>query len=369
VSHRTIVVGVVAAALAISCTALAGATSERTANATVARRVITVQGRPFFPVMLIDQCTREAAAHARRLGINLILNESCAATSPARQLTMLARKQLAVLPIQQRKTRGSKLVGWTYPDEPDNNGWTPETLARSFPYKRGNRDGLLTFVTTTGRFFRPPYRDTRVSPAVTGQFARLADVAGFDLYPLNACQHDLSAVYDAQRQFVRLAGKMPTFQWIETGPIVPTYCGGFEMQPEELRAEVWLAIAGGARGIGYFTHTWSPEHSTFDVRPPLVDELRRTNAQLRRLSDALLGDAVAAGSDTGAIKLAARSAGGRVYVFAVNSTREHVKAQLEVPELGSGGVVVYEESRTLPARDGIVIDGFAPLAVHVYVGA
>ena len=92
-------------------------------------------------------------------------------------------------------------------------------------------------------------------------------MAGFDLYPLNACQADLTAVYDAQRAFVKLAGSTPTFQWIETGPIRPTYCGGFTMTPEQLNAEVWLAVIGGARGIGYFTHTWTPDHHSFDVAP------------------------------------------------------------------------------------------------------
>jgi hypothetical protein len=51
----------------------------------------------------------------------------------------------------------------------------------------------------------------------------------------------------------------------------------------------------------------------------------------------------------------------------VNSTREYVKAELEVPALESGDVDVLDESRDLQARNGVVIDDFAPLAVHVYV--
>lgn len=160
---------------------------------------------------------------------------------------------------------------------------------------------------------------------------------------------------------------MPTFRWIETDPIVPTYCGGFTIQPSELRAEVWLAIAGAARGIGYFTQTWSPEHKTFDVQPQLIGELQRTNAQLRRLTPALLGDGVAASADTGAIKLVARRANGRVYVFAVNRTREFVKAQLHVAALGGSRVAAYDEARKLRARTGNLIDDFEPLAVHIYV--
>ena len=56
------------------------------------------------------------------------------------------------------------------------------------------------------------------------------------------------------------------------------------MTPEELRVEVWLAVVGGARGIGCFTHTWSPEHSAFDVSAPLQAEMARTNRMPQTLS-------------------------------------------------------------------------------------
>jgi hypothetical protein len=366
-SHRSLAVGASAAAALVSCTALAGAAAESTAHATVARHAIAVHGKPFFPVMLIDQCTKGAAARAHRLGINLILNESCASASPTRQLANLSRKQLAVLPIHARKTRGSRLAGWTYPDEPDNNGWTPERLARAYRYARGNADGLLTFVTTTGRFFRPPYRDTRVSPVTTGRFARLADVAGFDLYPLNACQHDLSAVYDAQRQFNRLAGRMPTFQWIETGPIRPTYCGGFAMTPAQLTAQTWLAVAGGARGIGFFTHTWSPGHNAFDVSRGLQRAIAHFTGLASAVRPGLVGRTLLSGSNSPAIKLVARSGGGKTYVFAVNSLDATVAVQVHVPRLRAGRLAVFGEKRSVTVESDRFVDTFRPLAVHVYV--
>ena len=265
---RTFALGAVLA-VAIGTT-LAGASTGSTAHASATGRGLVVGGSRFFPIMAIDQCAPADIARGKALGINLVVNESCPGVAPTGQLALLRRNALAVLPIQARNTRGAGLVGWTYPDEPDNNGWTPASLAKAHPYERGNADGLVTFLTTTGRFFREaPYGSPQVSPAGYAAFARLADMAGFDLYPLNACQSDLTAVYDAQRAFVKLAGPTPTFQWIETGPIRPTYCGGFAMTPDELSAEVWLAVIGGARGIGYFTHTWSPEHRPFDVAPDL----------------------------------------------------------------------------------------------------
>jgi hypothetical protein len=218
-----------------------------------------IAGRPFFPIMLIDQCNPADAARTQQFGINLIVNENCPNVSPDNQLGAVRGNALAVLPIADRGPRGAALAGWAFPDEPENNGWSPASLRDANPFPRGGPDGLLSFVTTGAGFFRSPYTTPAAAPDVYRQFARLADVAGFDLYPLGHCSNDLGAVYNAQRAFNALVGAMPTFQWIETGPIRPGYCGGFQMTPAELRAEVWLAIAGGARAIGYFTHTWNPD--------------------------------------------------------------------------------------------------------------
>jgi hypothetical protein len=354
-------------ALIALSTGLAGATGEPTARASVEEHVILVRGTPFFPVMLIDQCTPDAVAHAHALGINTVLNEHCADTSATRQLSMIQRKSLAILPIKGRAVRGGGLLGWTFPDEPENNGWTPSSLRRAHPYRPGSADGLLSFVTTSGGFFRKPYTDSRVHPAAYGQFARMADVAGFDLYPLGHCQSDLGAVYDAQRAFIKLAGDRPTFQWIETGPIKPEYCGGFAMTPRELTAEVWLAIVGGARGIGYFTHTWSPDHRAFDVSPSLQREMKRNSNFLASVQPGLLGRTVLSGVDSGAIKVIARAGGNQDYVFAVNTQRVPIRAQVHVPRLHNGTLKVSGERRSVTVGNRNFADNFQPLAVHVYV--
>jgi len=366
--HRLLAVAATVVAITSFSTGLAGAVAERTAQASASAHAITVRGRPFFPVMLIDQCSRGAASRARSLGVNLIINESCGVLAPGRQLLRIQGASLGVLPIHARRAvKGRALVGWTYPDEPENNGWTPARLQRAQPYARGSDDGLLSFVTTSAGFFHKPYRDTRVAPLVYRRFAQLADVAGFDLYPLGHCSNDLTAVYDAQRAFVRLAGAMPTFQWIETGPIRPTYCGGFQMSPAQLRAEVWLAIAGGARGIGYFTHTWSPNHSAFDVSLKLQRTIKKTSDQLAAVRPGLLGSTVLSGANSGNIKVVARRSGDRVYVFAVNAQPSQMVAQVTVPRLGDGRLQVFGEKRSTTVRDHRFIDTWKPLAVHVYV--
>ena len=127
---------------------------------------------------------------------------------------------------------------------------------------------------------------------------------------------------------------MPTFQWIETGPSRADYCGGYQMTPAELRAEVWLAIAGGARGIGYFTHTWSPDHDDFDVSAPLVDQMIKTNSLLAALQPGARGRddpvLVRLGLDQGR----GPAGGTDDYVIAVNAVaRRQLDSQFHVPAL------------------------------------
>jgi hypothetical protein len=365
---RTTAVVATIAIFGAICTGLAGASATGTADATVRGSVVLLQSQPYFPLMLIDQCTTEAVANAHRLGINMILNEHCDALSAERQLAMIQQRSMAVLPIQNPTVRGNGLVGWTFPDEPENNGWTPATLRGTHSYLRGSSDGLLSFMTLGGGFMPAPYRDARVPRSTYSDFARMADVAGFDLYPRNHCQSDLTAVYDAQRAFIKLAGSMPTFQWIETGPIKSAYCGGFSMTRAELNAEVWLAIVGGARGIGFFTHTWSPDHNAFNVSPPLQQTMRKVSDLIGATRPGLLGETLPSSVDSGAIKVLARAAGnGRTYVFAVNTLRTPVKAQAHVPGLHHGSLLVFGERRAVSVNESRFPDTFGPLAVHIYV--
>jgi len=358
-----------AAALAAAALLLSSAvaTGGMTAGASVEGTSVMIGGKPFFPIMLIDQCDAADAARSQQYGINMVVNESCPNVSPGNQLGAVRGNALAVLPITDRAPRGSALAGWAFPDEPENNGWSPATLRNANPFPRGGPDGLLSFVTTGAGFYRSPYTAPAVAPDVYGQFAHLADVAGFDLYPLGHCSSDLSAVYNAQRAFISLVGTMPTFQWIETGPIHSGYCGGFQMTAAELRAEVWLAIAGGARAIGYFTHTWNPDDNPFDVQPVVAHQMARTNALIAAVRPALVGRTIPSTVNTTAVKVLARQAGKTTYVIAVNAAQAAVNMRFHVPGLRDGAMRVFGEGRSVQARGGQVDDAFGPLAVHIYV--
>jgi hypothetical protein len=135
----------------------------------------------------------------------------------------------------------------------------------------------------------------------------------------------------------------------------------------ELRAEVWLAIAGGARAIGYFTHTWNPDDKPFDVQPSVAQQMARTNALVAAVRPALVARAIPSTVNTTSVKVLARQAGKTRYVIAVNSQREGLNMEFRVSALRGGTMTVFGEGRSVRVRQGRVDDAFGPFAVHIYV--
>ena len=315
-----------------------------------------VDGQPFFPIALWALCAGEVDTKLAE-GVNLFMTNGCGDDQAL--VDEVAGRALTVVDPKTASEGGGGVVGWNYPDELDN--WLPsdatpamvEAAAPSAPAP------LLSFLTLTNHF----YSYAAPLPQGRGMYpllAQSADVLGFDLYPMQVwCNADAFAhVYDAQRELVQLAAGKPTYQWIEAAPM--EHCPQPELAPtaETVRAETWLAIAGGATAIGYFPNGWTEE---------IDREIARTDRQIRELAPALIAPQTAATSDQPAIRLSARSLNGAVYVVAVNSSRALVPAAINVPELFAGQVGVYDEHRDVPVTNGTFSDVFAPLQVHVYI--
>jgi len=159
-----------------------------------------------------------------------------------------------------------------------------------------------------------------------------ADVVGFDLYPLQeVCRRDfLAAVFDSQRALVALAPGKPTFQWIEVRELK---CPTVPVTPATIRAESWLAIAGGAHGLGFFPNDW-------DARIGAV--LGGIGARIRQLGPALLQPAqvVRVQSSAADVRASRRVYHGARYTILVNaglsaaSVRIPGLAPLRLPPLG-----------------------------------
>ena len=185
-----------------------------------------------------------------------------------------------------------------------------------------------------------------------------ADVVGFDLYPLQeVCRRDfLTAVFDAQRELVELAPGKPTFQWIEAHELK---CPQLPVTPDTVRAESWLALAGGAHGLGYFPKDWDPV---------VADAIGGVTARIRQLGQALLGPASQVDvQPSGAVRASARSLNGALYVIAVNGGTEPASVRFHVGGLGERRLLVAGTGRSLEASGDVIAATLPPLGVRIYV--
>ena len=235
-----------------------------------------MNGVPVFPRMVWRQCPTYFPTSIGA-GINLFLGVSCGDTQA--QFTNLAGRAASTTDAYNPGESGPSHLGWHLPDEADVSVGGADKLPSP------KADGRVTFLTLTDKFSVNAAAGPHGKDIYPGLF-QTADVIGFDTYPVEVrCSlAQIDNVYWMQRELVQLAKGKPTFQWIEAGPM--EHCRANEdPTPAVVRAETWLAIAGGARGIGYFPDYWAE-----DIR----NEVRQVNREILSLAPALLGQVASA---------------------------------------------------------------------------
>jgi len=249
---------------------------------------------------------------------------------------------------------------------------TPEEIAGRYAAKQAGDSARPIYLNLTARFWEP---QRQLPLAVYEGFCSATDIVGFDHYPIYGWGrpdriHEIAQVTAALRE---LAGEgKPVWailevtngsQWVREDMRPPT--------PEEIRAEVWMAIVNGATGIGYFPHAWKPTYSQCRIPEENQAELKRLNAQITELTPVILGapvEGVTCESEGELpVDVMARKGDDGMYLFAVNLLREERQAKFAVPGLRAGlEVEVLGEARALTADQGGFSDAFGELQVHVY---
>jgi hypothetical protein len=317
--------------------------------------VLWVDGNPFFPLMVFEQCP-DTYSTSLQVGINLFAGNRCGGL--AEQKPALAGQALVAATADDQAADAEGTVGTFFPDEADGHNLSGATLPQPPPGGAGVR-----FLTLTSHFYSgaAPLGNGRV--IYPGLVAK-AGVVGFDLYPLQGwCRPErLADVFWAQRELAHgLARGKPTYQWIESSGMLCPH-GRTAVTPATLRAESLLAIAGGARGLGFF-----PAAAWTGAVGAAIEGVTRA---VRYLGPGLFGAEVPASVEPSTPVLAGAQADhGALYVIAVNSSYARATATITVQGLAGRPLSVFDEGRTLASSGDSYSDSFAPLAAHVYVVA
>jgi hypothetical protein len=332
------------------------ATAAGTVRAAVSANGLSVNARPVFPIMVFRECPW-AVPGLLALGINTFMG-GCNGNDAA--IVHAVGGRAYVVPAITNRLEGRGVIGWHQLDEADLSV-KPSVLPVLTASQSGKR---VTFLTLSSHFWAAAAPGPLPRAEYPAMIAR-AQMIGFDLYPLtNWCRRTFAPVFQAQQALVGLAAGKPTFQWIEANTMGDGPCSKswrLTPQPNTVHAEVWLAIAGGARGIGYF-----PGHFREDV----AREVLRTNIQVTALAPALLSPSAPVSiNPKSPLKAGARSYDNATWVIVVNSSASTWRNKgFALPGLKAKDVEVWGEHRRVPVRaGGKITDTFAPLEVHIYV--
>jgi hypothetical protein len=315
---------------------------------------VLLDGKPFFPMMVYSVCEWHYAA-ALDAGINLFALNACGTLQA--QLNKLGGAAFSAGVAGGHSGAGPGLIGWFHYDEPDGANVSASELPEPPPGVPG-----LSFLTLTNHF----YSDAAPLPWGREMYPGLiakADVIGFDLYPLQEwCRRNrLADVFWSQRELVKLSGDKPTFQWIEGAD---WKCPGGEtaVTPAVIRAESWMAIAGGAHGLGFWPAWWPATNAR---------AIAAVRKEIARIGPAIYAESQSSGASdkNPQVVISARTWAGAVYVIAINAGSAPSDVTINVPSLNGRTLMVLGESRRVDSDGATFTDHFDPLDVHIYIAA
>ncbi len=348
----------------------------------------------YFPIAVWLQNPRNAVRY-REAGINLYVGLWQGPTQE--QLDELTRAGLNVICSQNevglKNRENPVIVGWMHNDEPDNaqslgpgKGYgppvPPREVVRDYRRMRESDPARPVFLNLgqgvawddyIGRGVR------RKHPEDYPEYLEGCDIASFDIYP---------AVHEAPE----VAGKLEfvpqgverLVRWSEGKKIVwncieCTRIGNVRVKPApvQVRAEVWMSVIHGSRGIIYFVHQFEPEFREAALLDDaeMLAAVTDLNREIRELAPVLNSPAEAEWIDVQSSDpeipvavLVKRHASG-IHVFAANLRNEAVEAAFSLQDkalVRDGTVEVLGESRALPLRDGAWKDAFPPYGIRKY---
>jgi len=350
----------------------------------------------YFPIGVWLQDPKNAALY-KAAGINLYVGLWRGPTT--NQLEQLKRAGMSVVCAQNQVGLDNKdnptIVAWMHGDEPDNaqslgqgKGYGPPILPEKIvtDYQRiraadSSRPVLLNlgqgvaWDNYIGRGVR------RNHPEDYPEYIKGCDIASFDIYP---------AVHDKPE----VAGKL---EFVANGvERLVQWSGGEKMvwnciecthinnpktkaTPEQVRAEVWMSLIRGSRGLIYFVHQFEP---TFREAALLDDQVMLNavtviNRQIHQLAPVLNSPSIVNGvtveSSTEGVPIAwmLKRQGDTAYLFAANLRNTPTRGSFVIREstLGFGksiSAIVIDESRTITMQNGFLNDEFKPYEVHLY---
>jgi len=346
----------------------------------------------YFPIAVWLQSPRNARRF-KAAGFNLYVGLWKGPTEE--QLEALRQAGMPVICAQNevglRHLKDRIIVGWMHGDEPDNAQRRPDGKGYGPPippqkivagYRRmaaadPSRPVMLNLGQGVawdawhGRGVRTNH------PEDYPEYVKGCDVVSFDIYP---AVHRNDAVRGNLWYVANGVARLR--KWTRDARVVwncieCTRISNPSVKPtaRQVRAEVWMSIIHGSRGLIYFVHQFKPkfiEHALLED-PEMLAAVTALNRQVHSLAAVINGPVIADGATVSSsaarvpVHLTIRKHNGATYLFAVAMYREETTATFHVTGLGEKAVAeVLGEGRTIHIANGRFTDTFRGYDVHLY---
>lgn len=346
----------------------------------------------FFPIAVWSQNPTNAEAY-KNIGVNMFV----AVTLNKETLDLLKKAGMLAIAHQndfgRANLKDNTIYAWMHGDEPDNaqakknggQGYDPcvdpaiiiadyEKIKKSDPSRPVylNLGRAVAYIKWGGRGTCTGNTDSyKLSK---NGYLKACDIASFDIYPVNASEPEvknhLEYVASGIKNLIEWSDySKPMWCWIETSKIGEE--ADRKPTPVEVKSEVWMALIHGAKGFGYFCHSFI---KPMDTAAPLHDPemsagLKAINAEITSLARVLNIEntkdyATVQSAGDVPIDLMTKKLGKENYIFAIAMKSENTKASFKVK---SGKLVdVIGENRTIKINKGQFCDDFSSYGVHLH---
>jgi len=363
----------------------------------------TQSDQNFFPIAVWLQSTYNANAY-KAIGINTFVGLWEGPTSY--QLSNLNSSQMPVVCDQNQvgltDENNNIIEAWLHQDEPDNAQYnsssgkydppiTPEEVVRRYNDMKVNDSTRPVFLNLGQGVAWDGWwgRGTKFNHSEDyAQYAIGADILCYDIYPMNINESNAGEYWKEEvKKICQSLWYVPygidrLRQWSEyKKPVwMALECTNFNNNPHPptptyVKAEVWMSIIHGARGIVYFCHVFNPG---FIEAGLLADTSMSTavsiiNAQITTLAPVLntqsVGNGVTTISSNSLIPVDTmlKRYDGHTYLFAVSMRPGTTIASFTLRDFSvSASAQVLGESRIITVRNGLFQDSFTDYSVHIY---
>lgn len=346
----------------------------------------------FFPIAVWLQAPKNAKRY-REAGINVYVGLWRGPTEE--QLAELKSAGISVICSQNQVALNSPnadaIIGWMHGDEPDNaqsrrdrKGYDPPILPSKIEadYKRiSERDPSRPVLLNLGQgvaFDQYIGRGVRRNhPEDYSEYLKGCDIASFDIYPAVHEEKEVAGKLEFVPQGVERLRRWSDDKKIVWNCIEASRISNTKVKPtpHQIRAEVWMSLIHGSRGLIYFVHQFEPDFKEASLLEDheLLPAVTAINRQVHELapvlnSRTLEGSVKATSSDSNVpVAVMSKQHDGSTYIFAVCMRNQPVKATFELAQAGvSSDAEVLGESRVVKLSDSKFEDDFEPYAVHLY---